>query len=125
MIAEMHLIEMVFGVLSVIQSIMRQIMLIENGTERMEFAQDVERTLFSAQRMCVQNVLHMHMKSESHTFLYIIVLFPHLDSSLFPQIYHPVSADILIFLPNKCIGFTDKIIIYFIQLFKHQNLSRL
>ena len=46
MIAEMHLIGMVFGVLSVIQSIMRQIMLIENGTERMEFVLDAERTLF-------------------------------------------------------------------------------
>ena len=46
MIAEMHLIEMVFGVLSVIQSITRQTMLIENGTERMAFALDAERTLF-------------------------------------------------------------------------------
>ena len=63
LIAEMHLIGMVFGVLSVIQSITRQTMLIENGTERMEFAQDAERTLFLEPRICVLNVLRMHMKS--------------------------------------------------------------
>ena len=62
MIAEMHLIGMVFGVLSAIQSIMRKIMLIENGTKRMEFAPDAERTLFLEQRICALNVLHMHMK---------------------------------------------------------------
>ena len=62
MIAEMHLIEMVFGVLSVIQSITRQAMLIENGTEIMEFALDAEKTLFSEPRIFALNVLHMHMK---------------------------------------------------------------
>ena len=62
MIAEMHLIGMVFGALSVIQSITRQTMLIENGTEIMEFALDAEKTLFSEQRICALNALHMHMK---------------------------------------------------------------
>ena len=62
LIAEMHLIGMVFGALSAIQSITRQTMLIENGTEKMAFAQDVERTLFSAPRMCVLNVLRMNTK---------------------------------------------------------------
>ena len=62
LIAEMHLIGMVFGALSVIQSITRQTMLIENGTERMAFAQDAERTLFLEPRICALNVLRMHMK---------------------------------------------------------------
>ena len=62
MTVEIHLIGMAFGALSVIQSITRQTMLIENGTERMVFVLDVERTLFLEQRICALNVLHMHMK---------------------------------------------------------------
>ena len=46
LIAEMHLIEMVFGVLSATRSITRKAKKIENGTERMAFALDAERTLF-------------------------------------------------------------------------------
>ena len=57
LIAEMHLIGMVFGVLSVIQSIMRQTILTENGTERMAFVLDAGRILCLAMKICVQNAL--------------------------------------------------------------------
>ena len=62
LIVEMHLIGMVLGALSATRSITRKAKRIENGTERMEFALDAERTLFLEPRMCALNVLHMHMK---------------------------------------------------------------
>ena len=46
LIAEMRLIGMVFGALSVTKRITRKAKQIENGTERMAFALDAERTLF-------------------------------------------------------------------------------
>ena len=46
LIAEMYLIGMVFGALSVTRRITRKAKKIENGTERMAFALDAERTLF-------------------------------------------------------------------------------
>ena len=62
LIAEMHLIGMVFGALSATKRITRKAKKIENGTERMAFALDAERTLFAAPRMCVLNVLRMNTK---------------------------------------------------------------
>ena len=56
MIVEPNSIEMVFGVLSAIQSIMRKTMQTENGIEKTEFVLDAGRTLFLGMKKCAQNV---------------------------------------------------------------------
>ena len=55
MIAELHLIGMVFGALSAIQSIMRTTKLTENGTEKTEFVLDAGKTLFLEMKICAKN----------------------------------------------------------------------
>ena len=55
LIAELRSIEMVFGALSAIQSIMRKTTLTENGTEKMGFVLDAGKTLFLEMKICVQN----------------------------------------------------------------------